>query len=73
VQYTGERLMLEHDIPEEEREIVFRSCWRVWRTARDGRLVTGEKKLLNLERAKLSRRKSKLRDKLIHIFKVQLS
>jgi hypothetical protein len=52
----ADRLMVEHDTPEEEREIVLRSCWRVWRTTRDGRLVSVEKRLLNSERAKLSRR-----------------
>jgi hypothetical protein len=67
----SDRLMIEHGIPEEEREIVVRSGWRVWRTTRDKRLVSDEKRLINLERAKLSRRKGKLRDKLVQQFKVR--
>jgi hypothetical protein len=63
--------MLEHGIPEEEREIVMQAVWRVWRTKRDSRLVSDEKRLAILERAKLSRRKTKLRNKLVHRFKVR--
>jgi ribosome modulation factor len=55
---------------ENERLAVVLATWRVWRTARDDKHVTAAKKKLNLEKAKLSRRKAKLRAKLIQIFKV---
>ena len=55
---------------ENERLAVVVATWRVWRTARDDTRVTAAKKKLNLERAKLSRRKTKLRAKLIQVFKV---
>jgi hypothetical protein len=55
---------------ENDRLDVVVATLRVWRTARDGRRVSAAKKKLNLEKAKLSRRRTKLRTKLIQVFKV---
>lgn len=67
----SDRFIRENGAPaENERLGVVLATWRVWRTARDNTRVTAAKKKLNLERAKLSRRKTKLRAKLIKVFKV---
>jgi hypothetical protein len=70
--YMSDRLMREHNLPEADREIVERAGWRVWRTTRDKRLVTDVKRLANLEKGKLLRRKTKLRGKLIPLFQVRM-
>jgi hypothetical protein len=68
----SDRLMREHDLPEGDREIAVRAGWRVWRTRRDKRLVTDKKRLVNLVKGKLLRRKTKLRGRMIQLFKVRI-
>jgi hypothetical protein len=68
---VSDRFIRENGAPaENDRLDVVVATWRVWRTARDDKRVSAAKKKLNLEKAKLSRRRTKLRTKLIQVFKV---
>lgn len=69
----SDRLMSEYQMPEEQKEAAVEAAWRVWRTARDQRLVSNKKRLANLMKARLTRRKAKLRLKMMQAFKVKTS
>jgi hypothetical protein len=64
--------MAEHSTGDDDRSIVEQAVWRVWRTSRDARLVSATKKKANLTKGMLLKRRTKLREKLLQVFRVRM-